>query len=836
MKAKLFLVSALLFSVFFVASTALAMTEQERQTLIAQIQAQIAQLTQQLNEMLAEQQGTTTPTDWCHSFNIDLDTGDTGLETDSLQTALQKEGFIISASEIQNQQFGATTGQAVRDFKVKYRSQITTSGTTKVGQITRGMLNQLYGCAATTTPPTACTPIWQCEDWTTCASNQQIRTCTDTNYCGTTTDKPAEMQECNSVCTPNWSCGDWGTCYLYASGVITAWGVSDGTLGSQSRRCTDSNSCGITVGAPTQVRSCTNTTNNNNTCTPNWQCASWSTCLSSQQSRTCTDSNSCGTSTNKPATTQSCGTYTPPPSTGVSLDIKVNGGDGRAYISTGGSVNLTWTSSNASSCTAYGSWSGTKPTSGAETISNIPAGNLTYTLKCYNSIGSFNTDQAYVTATTCTPNWSCGWWLACSGNQQTRTCSDTNHCGVLTNKPVETKGYCDFQPGTESCVSKWECSGWSSCASFKQTRTCTDSNNCQLAGYRPIEKRFCYISENPADYLTSINNSYSSNFIFAKDTPQLPVSIKCGSWSPCLPTSVVNSDGTILAHQNRVCYDENYTYTAENPTEDREQNCTYNNYSFGGSGECVPQFSCTDWSPCSLFEQHRKCYDKNYCPNKNYAAINWPVEERFCMCPNVDIPAGFSQCLPAQLPAKAFDERASISSLQYKNSSTLLTSIFLPVNREECGCSWSCPAYNTDCRKIAGSCAPDSLKCDPDKVPETLTRTRFYDGCFASEIDYVAWSSRISKGESIEQAQKHTAEDQKRISAIQNELKCRGVNMETYYIGGESGSTSWMCKGEKYKYKEASTYERAGWQKLVNGEWIWASSLDWHPSPTGLCQ
>lgn len=43
-------------------------------------------------------------------------------------------------------------------------------------------------------------------------------------------------------------------------------------------------------------------------CQENWQCSSWSpsTCSSGTQTRTCTDSNSCGTATSKPSESQSC--------------------------------------------------------------------------------------------------------------------------------------------------------------------------------------------------------------------------------------------------------------------------------------------------------------------------------------------------------------------------------------------------------------------------------------------------------------------------------------------------------------------------------------------------
>ena len=56
-------------------------------------------------------------------------------------------------------------------------------------------------------------------------------------------------------------------------------------------------------------------------CTPNWTCTVWSACAGSSQTRTCTDTNSCGGTAGKPAETRSCiappppGTRIPPPGT-----------------------------------------------------------------------------------------------------------------------------------------------------------------------------------------------------------------------------------------------------------------------------------------------------------------------------------------------------------------------------------------------------------------------------------------------------------------------------------------------------------------------------------------
>ena len=49
---------------------------------------------------------------------------------------------------------------------------------------------------------------------------------------------------------------------------------------------------------------------------------------------------------------------------------------------------LSWTTSNATSCSASGSWSGTKATSGSEAVTISTAGNNTFTLACTGAGGS----------------------------------------------------------------------------------------------------------------------------------------------------------------------------------------------------------------------------------------------------------------------------------------------------------------------------------------------------------------------------------------------------------------------------------------------------------------
>ena len=89
----------------------------------------------------------------------------------------------------------------------------------------------------------ACTTDWQCSTWSECSqSGVQSRTCTDSNSCGTTENKPSTTQSCTLVesCTENWNCGDWSSC----------------TDGQQTRTCTDINNCGSVLIKPTETQDC----------------------------------------------------------------------------------------------------------------------------------------------------------------------------------------------------------------------------------------------------------------------------------------------------------------------------------------------------------------------------------------------------------------------------------------------------------------------------------------------------------------------------------------------------------------------------------------------------
>ena len=113
-----------------------------------------------------------------------------------------------------------------------------------------------------------CTENWVCNEWSKCLTGTQTRTCTDSNACGTTANKPIELQTC-TICSENWKC-DWTEClegdiYSYPS-------------------CEDLNACGTTNNLPQKVLckdkpATTYFDDNRNLCLMvKWKCNDWKEC------------------------------------------------------------------------------------------------------------------------------------------------------------------------------------------------------------------------------------------------------------------------------------------------------------------------------------------------------------------------------------------------------------------------------------------------------------------------------------------------------------------------------------------------------------------------------
>jgi hypothetical protein len=80
------------------------------------------------------------------------------------------------------------------------------------------------------------------------------------------------------------------------------------------------------------------------------------------------------------------------------VDLKVNGTDGPFNVAPPASYSLSWTSTNAASCSASSMWSGDQATNGSQAYSNIASGIYTYTLTCTNPSGSASDSVTVIVA------------------------------------------------------------------------------------------------------------------------------------------------------------------------------------------------------------------------------------------------------------------------------------------------------------------------------------------------------------------------------------------------------------------------------------------------------
>jgi hypothetical protein len=123
---------------------------------------------------------------------------------------------------------------------------------------------------------------------------------------------------------------------------------------------------------------------------------------------------------------QSLSTPTPVPTTAPTVTFSAS----PSSVAPGGTSTLGWTSTNATSCTGSGAWSGIKATSGYQTFNSLQS-NQTYTITCTGAGGSA-TMSVTVTVTTSTPTpaptvtFSANPATVTSGGSVTLTWSSTN--------------------------------------------------------------------------------------------------------------------------------------------------------------------------------------------------------------------------------------------------------------------------------------------------------------------------------------------------------------------------------------------------------------------------
>ncbi len=324
---KVILFFALLSIVLF-SSSVNALTEQERQNLINQIQQQIYQLQLQLQAQTQSQNQINGI--WCYNFSQDLSVGSYGQEVYNLKTALNKEG-LLDVSLI-NYNFDTSAYDAVIAFQNKYKKEILTPNglkyaTGKVGQATRAKLNKIYSCSLISN----CTPSWICSDWSNCSNNKQTRKCSDARNCNTVLGKPLESQPCT---TPKVE--------ILGNNIANKVSINYGESLVLSWQSTNVVSC-FASGNWSGSKNTSGLENLGNL-------------ISSRiYNISCVDAY--GKIASDTLTVNVISSL---------VNIKLNGSDSTIYLDAGKSVKISWTAEGVKSCRATGDWSGLKELSGSE--------------------------------------------------------------------------------------------------------------------------------------------------------------------------------------------------------------------------------------------------------------------------------------------------------------------------------------------------------------------------------------------------------------------------------------------------------------------------------------
>ena len=139
------------------------------------------------------------------------------------------------------------------------------------------------------------------------------------------------------------------------------------------------------------------------------------------------------------------------------VDLKVNNSNGPLNLGNPANYTLSWTSTNAASCSAAGSWSGAQATNGSQAYSNVGTGSYTYTITCTNPTGSASdsvsvnvlsapavtvTAPASMTApASYTATWTSSNAVSCTGSSRFVGLSGLSGSKVETALPAGTYDY-----------------------------------------------------------------------------------------------------------------------------------------------------------------------------------------------------------------------------------------------------------------------------------------------------------------------------------------------------------------------------------------------------------
>jgi hypothetical protein len=186
-------------------------------------------------------------------------------------------------------------------------------------------------------------------------------------------------------------------------------------------------------------------------------------------------------------------------------------------VASGGSVTLSWSSTNATACTASGGWTGNRGTTGSEVVSNITAA-VTFSLICSGGGGNSNTSSVNVSILTPTQGAVTGQVTFARIPFSASTNLGLNYAGS-TQQPARGIQVHAINPTTQAILASATTD-----ASGNFSLTVANNTNIQIRaearmvrpGTQPLPRWDVHVQD--ADATTPVNYTYSDAQTFSSAT------------------------------------------------------------------------------------------------------------------------------------------------------------------------------------------------------------------------------------------------------------------------------------------------------------------------------
>ena len=279
------------------------------------------------------------------------------------------------------------------------------------------------------------------------------------------------------------------------------------------------------------------------------------------------------------------------------VDLRVNSSNGPLYLGSPAGYTLSWTTTNAASCSASGSWSGAQGTNNSQAYASVGSGTYTYTLTCTNPSGSASDSvtvyvlppptvsisaPASLTApASYTASWTSANASSCTGSNRfsglsglsgskneiglpagaydyTITCS--NAAGVQATSTVRTTVYAgatvDVKVDGSDGPTQYRTGPYSFSATWSSTNATSCSGSSRLAGYIGLSGSRAETSVpvgTTYDYTVTCQNAIGAA---VSDTVRMIVVA-----APTVDVKVDGSDGPTLTRTGPYSYSASWTST-----------------------------------------------------------------------------------------------------------------------------------------------------------------------------------------------------------------------------------------------------------------------------------